>query len=151
MGLTFSGERDYPRPAAEVFARLSDMRFLVDCLPDLHEVGTIGERTAEAVLRPGFSFARGEMKLTAEKVAEIAPESATYRLATKGIGTSSVVETILRLSDSTGGCRLNWSAEVKELGGLMKAVPSGLIRGAAERVIGQLLANVGDKLGTAST
>jgi len=147
MGLSFSGERDYPRPATEVFARLADMRFLVDCLPDLHEVGAVGERTAEAVLRPGFSFARGEMKLTAEKVAESPPESATYRLSTKGIGTSSVVETTLRLADRDGGSRLVWSAEVKELGGLMKAVPSGLIRGAAERVIGQLLTNVGEKLG----
>ena len=41
--VNLSGERDFPRPAGEVYARLADLAFLMDCLPDLQAVTAVGE------------------------------------------------------------------------------------------------------------
>jgi hypothetical protein len=39
-----------------------------------------------------------------------------------------------------------WRAEVKSLGGLLKMVPSGLIRGAAQKVIEDVWNGVADQV-----
>ena len=54
----------------------------------------------------------------------------------QGIGSSSTVEASFAFSPTATGTRVHWVAEVKELGGLLKMIPSGLIRGAAQKVIG---------------
>jgi carbon monoxide dehydrogenase subunit G len=43
---------------------------------------------------------------------------------------------------------VQWRSEVKSLGGLLKMVPSGLIRGAAQKVIEDGWAGVAQKLAT---
>jgi carbon monoxide dehydrogenase subunit G len=140
------GEKSLLQGREQVFAKLTDLQFLVNCLPDLHQVKDVKEKTAAAVLRPGFSFARGEMQLTIEKVEETPPLSARFLLKSKAIGSSSEVETTFSLSATDAGTVLHWKAEVKQLGGLLKAVPRGLIQGGAQRVIEELLGNVEKKL-----
>jgi uncharacterized protein len=140
------GEKSLLQGREQVYAKLTDLQFLVSCLPDLHQVKEVKEKTAAAVLRPGFSFARGELQLTVEKLEENPPVSARYLLKSKAIGSTSEVETIFSLSETDAGTVLHWKAEVKQLGGLLKAVPSGLIQGGAQRVITELLGKVEKKL-----
>ena len=133
--LRFEGDRDFTQPPAELFARLSDARFLVQCIPDVETVKAVEPDHAELVLRPGFSFVRGTLDVTLRVVDAVAPASLRVVQASKGIGSSADVEATLALSDHAGGTRVHWTAEVKSLGGLLKLVPAGLIRGAAEKVI----------------
>ena len=135
-----------PVSVAVVFPRLVDMPFLVDCLPDLHVIKSVQATRAEATLRPGFSFARSEMHLTIEKVEESPPSAARFTFATKGIGSSSIVEARFQLTDNADGCSIQWVADVRQLGGLLKAVPSGLIQAGAERVINDLLTRIEQRL-----
>ncbi len=144
--LTLNGEKNMPLNAAVVYPRLVDLQFLVDCLPDLQSVKAVQDTHAEAVLRPGFSFARSEMQLRIEKLDEVPPTSARYSFATKGIGSSSLVEARFQLVDRDGGCTIQWSADVQQLGGLLKAVPAGLIQAGAERVINDLLSRIEQRL-----
>ena len=65
------------------------------------------------------------------------PPSAAYQLIRRGHRV---------LVESNAGCTIQWSADVQQLGGLLKAVPAGLIQAGAERVINDLLANVEKKL-----
>ena len=58
------------------------------------------------------------------------------------------MEATLNLSDRESGTRVHWTADVKSLGGLLKMVPSGLIRGAAEKVINDAWNRVTEKLAT---
>ena len=69
-----------------------------------------------------------------------------FRITSKGIGSSSEVETSLKISPADGGARVHWSADVKNLGGLLKAIPSGLIRGAAQKTIEGIWQGVTAKL-----
>jgi carbon monoxide dehydrogenase subunit G len=133
--LRFEGDRDFPQAPGELFARLADARFLVQCVPDVESVASAEADRAVLVLRPGFSFVRGTLETTLQVVDAVAPTALRVLLHSKGIGSSSDVEAALALAPREAGTRVHWTAEVKSLGGLLKLVPSGLVRGAAEKVI----------------
>jgi carbon monoxide dehydrogenase subunit G len=131
----FEGDKDFPQPPAELWAKLSDAHFLVQCIPDVESIAEMASDRARLVLRPGFSFVRGTLEATLRIVDAVPSQSARYIIANKGIGSSADVEATIALSPQGSGTRVHWTAEVKALGGLLKMVPSGLIRGAAEKVV----------------
>lgn len=133
--LRFEGDRTFARPPAELFARLTDPRFLTECVPDVESVKEVTADGAVLVLRPGFAFVRGTLEVRLRLADVVAPSSARVVLASKGIGSSADVEASLALAAAGEGTAVHWVAEVKQLGGLLKLVPGGLIRGAAEKVI----------------
>jgi carbon monoxide dehydrogenase subunit G len=75
-----------------------------------------------------------------------ARQSRCDHLKSKGIGSSSEVETALTLTPHEQGTKIRWTADVKSLGGLLKMVPTGLIRGAANKVIEDTWTGVTTKL-----
>ena len=133
--MQFDGEKEFKLSPKDVFAKLSDARFLVDCIPGRESVTRADQHEAVCTQRPGFAFVRGTLELTI-KVVEATPDSTIkYVQLGKGIGSSSNVETVVTLTPTASGTHVHWQAEVKEMGGLLKMVPSGLIRGAAQRTI----------------
>jgi len=64
----------------------------------------------------------------------------------KGIGSSSEVEAALTFAAQPAGTRMHWQVEIKNLGGLLKAVPQGLIKAAAQKVIADALTTVDARL-----
>jgi carbon monoxide dehydrogenase subunit G len=131
----FEGEKDFPQSSTELWAKLSDARFLVQCMPDVESITEAEADHAKMVLRPGFSFVRGTLEATLSIVDAVAPTTARYTIVNKGIGSSADVEATIALAPQVTGTRLRWTAEIKTLGGLLKMVPSGLIRGAAQKVV----------------
>src|SRR5690242_7925985 len=121
----FEGEKDFPQPPADLWAKLSDARFLVQCIPDVESVAEVDADRARMVLRPGFSFVRGTLEATLQVLDKVAPTSARYLITNKGIGSSADVEATITLAPQGSGSRIQWTAEVKALGGLLKMVPSG--------------------------
>ena len=142
----FEGDRDFPQPPADLFAKLTDARFLATCLPDVEKVSAQEADQAVLTLRPGLAFARGTLEVTLQVVEKTPPTAARMLLTSKGVGSSSKVEASLALAPHDAGTRVHWVAEVKELGGLLKMVPQGLIRGAAEKVLNDAWAAVEAKL-----
>lgn len=133
--MTFEGDQQFAQSPAELISQLSDARFLVQCIPDSMVQGEPEARRAQCIVRPGFSFVRGTLDVSLQ-VADATPEQPVRVVAlSKGIGSSSEVEATLALSPHEAGSLVHWKVEVKKLGGLLKAVPSGLIRGAAQKVI----------------
>ena len=144
--LRFEGDRDFPQPPEELFARLTDARFLVTCIPDVQGVAEQGPDRAVFTVRPGLSFARGTLDVTLQVLEKTPPASARLSLVSKGVGSSSTVEATMTLAPAAAGTRMHWVAEVKELGGLLKMVPQGLIRGAGQKVVDNAWAAVELKL-----
>lgn len=134
--LRFTGTRVLQRPPEDAFAALTDCRLLVEAVPDVESCAFAEVDRAAMVLRPGFAFVRGTLDTTVDVVERTAPTAARLLLRSKGIGSSSEVEATMRFSPTPeGGTSVEWTAEVKSLGGLLKMVPAGLIRGTAEKVI----------------
>lgn len=131
----FEGDRELPQAPAEVWQKLSDARFLVQCIPDIESVSESRADKAVCVIRPGLAFVRGTLQLTLQRVEAVPERSMRWLLHTKGIGSSTDVEVTLTLAPREAGTHVHWMAEVNNIGGLLKAVPQGLIKGAAQKVI----------------
>jgi carbon monoxide dehydrogenase subunit G len=144
--LQFEGVRDLPLPPADLWAKLTDTRFLVGCIPDVESVPEAAPDHVTVVVRPGLSFVRGTLDATIQVVEKVEPSSATLRVISRGIGSNSTVDVGMFFSPRDGGTRVGWAVEVKELGGLLKMVPQGLIRGAAAKVIDDVWTSVARKL-----
>jgi carbon monoxide dehydrogenase subunit G len=142
----FEGDRDFTVSPADLGAKLSDARFLAQCVPGVESVAQAEADHAVCTIRPGLAFARGTLEVSVRVAEAVAEKSVRLLLHSKGIGSSSDVEVLLTLAPQEGGTRVHWVAEVKSLGGLLKAVPQGLIRAAAQKVITDACAAVEAKV-----
>ncbi len=77
------------------------------------------DKTLRCVVRPGFSFLRGTMKLAITLDESKPPESAAMRVAAQGIGVSLEIVSSLRITPEGSGSRLTWQARVEKLKGLV--------------------------------
>src|SRR5262245_8857319 len=133
--LQFEGTEDLPRPQSEVWQQLNDAGCLAEFIPDRDSVKSATADEVVCIVRPGFSFGRGTLEMTI-RVLERTPESeARVNFHSKGVGATSDVEVRFRLEPLAEGCRVHWIAEVKQLTGLLKLVPQGLVRGAAQKIV----------------
>src|SRR5260370_12955975 len=144
--LHFEGDKDLPLRLPALAAKLGDARFVVQCIPGTESVAMAEADRAVCTLRPGFSFVRGTLEVTLRVVEAVAATSTRLALHSKGIGSSSEAEVLLSYAAQGDGTRVHWVADITELGGLLKAVPQGLIRGAAQRVIDDIWGNLAAKL-----
>jgi carbon monoxide dehydrogenase subunit G len=142
----FEGNKSFPQAPAHVWGKLTDARFLAECVPGVEAVTHAEPARVSCTLRPGFAFVRGTLELSIEVVDAVPDKSARIVLNTKGIGTTSAVEASFTLGPEGAGTRMHWSADVKTLGGLLKAVPQGLIKAAADKVITDSLVAIEAKL-----
>ena len=131
----FEGERVFAASPADLWPKMRDAAFLAECIPDgtPHAGGT--RDRAVCTVHPGFSLMKGSLDVTIEILGGEEPTTLRYAQLSKGIGSSSEVETNVTLTPFEGVTRIHWRAEIKKLGGLLKMAPAGLIRGAANRVI----------------
>jgi carbon monoxide dehydrogenase subunit G len=138
----FEGARELPSSPAAVWQQLSDARFLVRCIPDAESVSVSQPDRAVCTIRPGLAFIRGSLELTVQ-IVEAQPEgNVRLRIHTKGIGSSSEAEVTLTLAAQGSGTRVEWTANLLTLGGLLKAMPQGLIKAAAQKVIADVWTRV---------
>jgi carbon monoxide dehydrogenase subunit G len=144
--MQFTGTQEVLLSRAKVWPRLSDVRFLVHCIPGAEKIDQAEENRAVCILRPGLAFIRGTLEVTIERTKMEPEEALAFTLFSKGVGSSSEVASQLTLTEKDGQTQIEWSAEVTKLGGLLKAVPQGLIRGAAQKVIADTWASVVSKL-----
>ena len=135
--LTFGGDESFAVSPERLFAALTDLDRLPRSIPDLVSAEKTDERTLRCVVRPGFSFLRGTLKLTIAIVDLQPPTSARMQLSAAGIGTQIQVASELQIAPSESGSRLTWSATVVELKGLVATVSRPLIAAAAEKTIRQ--------------
>lgn len=144
--LQFEGTEDLPRPQNEVWPELSDAVRLAEFVPDRESVVSANQDETVCVVRPGFSFVRGTLEMTVRVLERNPDAEARVGFHSKGVGATSDVEVRFRLEANGEGTRVHWTAEVKQLTGLLKLAPQGLVRGAAQKVVRDVWANVAAKL-----
>jgi len=135
--LHLEGDRDFARSAADLWAKLCDARFLAGCIPEA-EVVSAEPRRAVCRVRPGLSFVRGDLEVTFELAEAVEGQSARYLIENRGIGSNAQVEAALAFLPQNGSTRIHWTADIKQLGGLLKMVPSGLLKASAQKVVGDV-------------
>jgi carbon monoxide dehydrogenase subunit G len=142
----FEGDQSFPLPLAEVASKLSDISFLVKCLPD-SEIAEAGPDRAVWKMRPRLTFLTGSLTTEMTTVSREAGHSVAYRVFTKAIGATSTVTTALEFRESEdGGATIHWTGDLVEVTGLLKVVPKGLLQGTARKVIDDVWAAVREKV-----
>jgi carbon monoxide dehydrogenase subunit G len=143
----FGGQERFAAAPETLYTLLTDLDAMASTIPDLVSSEKVDPRTLKCVVRPGFSFLRGTMKLTIALDQCQQPESAAMRVAAQGIGVSMNVSAELKISAEGTGSRLNWTAKIDERKGLIAAVSPGLIQAAADQVIRHAWSQVRRQLG----
>jgi carbon monoxide dehydrogenase subunit G len=146
--LHFEGTKDLALPPDTVWGKLRDAGFLVQCIPGVESIKQSGSDDASCVIRPGFSFVRGTLDVIIHVAEATEPSVVRLAIASKGIGSSSQIDARMNIAAQDTGSRVNWSADVTELGGLLKAVPQGLLKASAQKVIQDVWSGVENKLGS---
>jgi carbon monoxide dehydrogenase subunit G len=144
--LRLSGEERFDRSPENLWPALTNPEFLSRCFPGVDRIVRADDRSAAVVVRPGFSFIRGELEVAFEFVESEPPTQATVTIHVKGIGSSAELETRLHLVPMVGGTRVRWASEARQLGGLLKAVSQGLLQAAAQKVAGDTWTAIGKQL-----
>ena len=144
----FDGDKQFALAPQDLWPKLTDLHFLVQCLPDVAEVRDVQNKSATLVVRPGLAFMRGELQLAMEITDEQPPTSAKLALRTKAIGSNSEVVAQFHLREQSGGTLVHWVADITQLGGLLKMVPKGLIQGYAQQILTEVMNNAEAKLQT---
>lgn len=140
--MQFQGERTIKAPLDTLYSRLADAEFLVACIPDASPTGPATADTAMCSVRPNFSFARGSLDVVITVTSRQPNAASKFLLASKGIGSSADVEASLAFTPEGETTKIIWAATIVKLGGLLKMVPAGLIRGAAQKVIDDVWAGI---------
>ncbi|HEX3727802.1 MAG TPA: SRPBCC domain-containing protein [Pirellulales bacterium] len=145
--IEFGGEEQFRATPEQLYAQLTNLDAMAATIPDLVEAERVDEQTLKCVVRPGFSFLRGTMKLTItlDQLAE--PTSATMSVVAQGIAVGMTVRSHLAIAADGSGSRLTWTATVAELKGLIAAVSPGLISAAADQVIRHAWTQIRQQLG----
>jgi uncharacterized protein len=133
--MNFSGSEHFDVPVETAFDQITDLKVTAKTLPGLERVERLEPKHLECRVRPKFSFLTGSMQMVFDMLETDRPSSARMRVVGKGIGASLAIETSIRLTAEGTGTRLDWSSEVTELGGLIKALSRSLIEGAARKVV----------------
>ena len=150
--LQFEGERTLPQDPQTCWAKLSDPRFLSECIPNAELGGSVGQsgpeppNQAQFRVRPGVSFVRGTLDVTIKVEKGEPGKSARYFIHSRAIGSSSDAEAFLELEPVDSGTHLRWRGDIKTLSGLLKAVPKGLIKASAQKVVADIWSAVENKL-----
>ena len=144
--MNFAGVEKFDCDQAELWARLTDMGFVSRAIPDVDRVLHVEQSSFSCRVRPRFSFLTGSLDLTFEITESEPEERLEVRSRGKGIGGAVVVESKLHLAAEGDGTILTWSGEIVSREGLLKPIGTGLIQGAAQRVIENFWKNFRDAL-----
>jgi len=136
--MNFAGTEHFDVSPAALWARLNDMAFIASVIPDVDKVDRLEPTGFTCKVRPRFSFLTGSLELSFAVVDSVPIEKLVVRSRGKGIGAAIVVDIEIHLAPAARGTDLNWTGTIVSRDGLLKPIGTGLIQGAAERVIQNL-------------
>ncbi|HEX5444636.1 MAG TPA: SRPBCC domain-containing protein [Pirellulales bacterium] len=143
----FGGEEKFAAPPERLFAMLTDLDALAASIPDLVSADRPDANTLHCVVKPGFSFLRGTLRLAIAVEDVQPPRSAAMTIAAHGIGVSMQVRSSIEVEPADTGSRLRWTASLERMTGLLSSVSPGLVKAAADQTIRHAWRQVRQRLG----
>ena len=131
----FLGDTILPFPPQAVRDALVGLEGVARNMGDVTSVEREDSRTLKLVVRPGFSFIRGTLRVTMT-IDEVEPGRTLVQTAkSEGIGLSMTIESAITLEPAGTGTKASWEARVVERKGLVSAIGASLIQAAANKVL----------------
>ena len=141
MQLRLTGSTAINAKRERVFQLLTDPNFIATTLPDAVEVAVPDGENLEAKMRVKVALISISIKVRLKITDRVPPFSA--RLLAEGSGSGSKLKIISTFSLEGDGMttRMSWVADA-EITGLMAGIGSLVLRGFAEKKVGEIFAGI---------
>jgi carbon monoxide dehydrogenase subunit G len=146
--MKLEGSYDVKAPRDKVWNAFLDPETLRQAIPGCEKLELIGNDEYKATMKIGVAAVKGTFEGKVRLQDKKAPES--YRLAAEGSGGPGFVraDTLITLSDSDGGTRVSYSADV-QVGGLIAGVGQRMLGGVSKMLADQFFNRMSELLTTA--
>ncbi len=141
MPMSFHGSVQIDAPREDVYAFLTDPRKVSECAADVQSVEVLDEDAFKVVARAGVGFVKATFALQVTWLERTAPSVAKARARGSAPGSAVDMVAAMDMTDSDGGTRLDWTADVT-VSGAIAGVGARLLQGAADKITSQTFACV---------
>jgi len=146
--MKLEGSYDVKAPRQKVWGAFLDPETLRKAIPGCEKLELIGNDEYKATLKIGVAAVKGTFEGKVRLLEKKPPES--YRLAAEGSGGPGFVraDTLITLTDTDGGTRVSYSADV-QIGGLIAGVGQRMLGGVSKMMADQFFNRMTELLTTA--
>jgi carbon monoxide dehydrogenase subunit G len=134
--MKIEGSHEVPAPRAKVWEAFFDSDLLRQAIPGCEKLEAIGDDEYKSTMKIGVAAIKGTFEGKVKLSDKNPPES--YRMFVEGSGGPGFVRgsALITLTDSDGGTRVSYSADVQV---------GGLIAGVGQRMLGGVTKMMADK------
>jgi uncharacterized protein len=134
--MKIEGSHEVPTPRAKVWEAFFDPDLLRQAIPGCEKLEAIGDDEYKSTMKIGVAAIKGTFEGKVKLSDKNPPES--YRMFVEGSGGPGFVRgsALITLTDSDGGTRVSYSADVQV---------GGLIAGVGQRMLGGVTKMMADK------
>jgi len=147
--MKLEGSHDIPAPRDRVWAAFLDQEVLRQAIPGCEKLEALGNDEYKATMKVGVAAVKGTFEGKVRLSDKKPPES--YKLSVEGSGAPGFIRgaTIITLSDTDGGTRVSYTADV-QVGGLIAGVGQRMLGGVSKMMADQFFNRMSELLqGTA--
>ena len=137
-------------PRDRVFAALTDPALLQRCIDGCEKMTRTGEDAYDVDLKVGVAGMKGNYKGKVKLSAKQPPESLTLAVEGKGMPGFVKGSASLRFAEVDGGTEITGEGDIT-VGGLIAAVGSRLMEGAAKKMMADFFGRVAAQLATSGS
>ncbi len=143
--MKIEGAHEIPAPRQRVWDAFLDPEQLKKAIPGCERLEAIGDDEYKATMKVGVAAVKGTFEGKVRLFEKNAPDS--YRMAVEGSGGPGFVrgETAITLSDSGGGTRVAYTADV-QVGGLIAGVGQRMLGGVSKMMADQFFNRMSELL-----
>ncbi len=134
--MKIEGSTDIPAPRERVWKAFLDPATLAQAIPGCEKLEVAGEGEFRAIMKVGVAAIKGTFEGKV-RLSDLEPPN-RYRMAVEGTGSPGFVrgEASMELSDTEGGTRVAYSADV-QVGGLIASVGQRMLGGVSKMMLDQ--------------
>jgi carbon monoxide dehydrogenase subunit G len=134
--MKIEGSTDIPAPRERVWKAFLDPATLAQAIPGCEKLEVAGEGEFRAIMKVGVAAIKGTFEGKV-RLSDLEPPN-RYRMAVEGTGSPGFVrgEASMELSDTEGGTRVAYSADV-QIGGLIASVGQRMLGGVSKMMLDQ--------------
>ena len=143
--MKLEGSYEMSAPRQQVWEAFLDPDRLRQAIPGCEKLEAIGNDEYKATMKIGVAAVKGTFEGKVRLSDKQAPDS--YRLGVDGSGGPGFVrgDTLITLSDTPGGTRVSYSADV-QIGGLIAGVGQRMLGGVSKMMADQFFNRMGELL-----